>query len=49
MPGLNVKACEDDTLVATSNGIVMFDITHGQKRVNIVPEIAQVVEVPSES
>jgi len=26
----------------------MFDITHGQKRVNIVPEAVE-VEVPSES
>ena len=38
-PGLNVGHGKDDTLFATSDGIVMFDLTHCQKRVNIVPEI----------
>ena len=37
-PGLNVKVGKDDTLFAVADGIVMYDITHGQKRVNIVPQ-----------
>lgn len=38
-PGLNVKAGKDDTLFATADGVVMFDVVRGQKRVNIVPEV----------
>ena len=38
-PGLNVGHGKDDTLFATSDGVVMFDVVHGQKRVNIVPEL----------
>ena len=38
-PGLNVQAGKADTLFATSDGVVMFDIVHGQKRVNIVPQM----------
>ncbi|NUQ84975.1 MAG: 50S ribosomal protein L27 [Anaerolineales bacterium] len=37
-PGLNVKAGRDDTLFATSDGVVMYDIVRGQKRVNILPQ-----------
>jgi large subunit ribosomal protein L27 len=40
-PGLNVDAGKDDTLFATADGIVMFDLIHGQKRVNIVPQPAE--------
>ncbi len=36
-PGLNVMVGKDDTLFATADGVVMFDIYHGRKRVNIVP------------
>ncbi len=36
--GLNVKAGKDDTLFATTDGIVMYDLVHGQKRVNILPQ-----------
>jgi large subunit ribosomal protein L27 len=36
-PGLNVGAGKDDTLFATANGIVMFDIRRGRKRVNVMP------------
>ena len=39
-PGLNVKAGKDDTLFATADGVVMFDVARGQKRVNIVPQVA---------
>ena len=36
-PGLNVGKGSDDTLFATMDGVVMFDIVHGRKRVNVVP------------
>jgi len=36
-PGLNVGRGSDDTLFATTDGVVMFDVTHGRKRVNVVP------------
>jgi large subunit ribosomal protein L27 len=37
-PGLNVLAGKDDTLFAVVDGVVMFDVIHGRKRVNIVPK-----------
>ncbi len=41
-PGLNVMVGKDDTLFATADGVVMFDVYRGRKRVNIVPaEAAQ--------
>jgi large subunit ribosomal protein L27 len=41
-PGLNVMVGKDDTLFATADGLVMFDVYRGRKRVNIVPvEAAQ--------
>ena len=40
-PGLNVSAGKDDTLFATADGVVMFDIVKGRKRVNIVPVEAE--------
>jgi large subunit ribosomal protein L27 len=36
-PGLNVMVGKDDTLFAIADGVVMFDVYHGRKRVNIVP------------
>lgn len=36
-PGLNVGAGRDDTLFATVDGIVMFDLVRGRKRINVVP------------
>jgi len=36
-PGLNVDVGSDDTLFATTKGIVAFDVIHGCKRVNIIP------------
>ena len=35
-PGLNVGRGKDDTLFATMDGVVMFDVIHGRKRVNVV-------------
>ena len=40
-PGLNVLAGKDDTLFATADGVVMFDIVQGRKRVNVVPHAAE--------
>ena len=37
-PGLNVDKGKDDTLFATADGVVMYDIVRGRKRVNIVPQ-----------
>lgn len=39
-PGLNVMVGKDDTLFATADGVVMYDIVQGRKRVNIVPQAA---------
>lgn len=37
-PGLNVGIGKDDTLFATSHGVVVFEtLPNGQKRVNIAP------------
>jgi len=36
-PGLNVGKGSDDTLFATTDGVVMFDVIRGRKRVNVVP------------
>jgi len=37
-PGLNVKAGRDDTLFAVADGVVMYDVVHGQKRANVMPQ-----------
>lgn len=37
-PGLNVKVGKDDTLFATADGVVMYDVVHGQKRANVLPQ-----------
>ncbi|OGO35141.1 MAG: 50S ribosomal protein L27 [Chloroflexi bacterium RBG_16_56_8] len=36
-PGLNVLVGKDDTLFAVADGMVVFDVVHGRKRVNVVP------------
>ncbi len=40
-PGVNVGAGKDDTLFATADGVVMFDLVRGRKRVNVVPAPAE--------
>jgi large subunit ribosomal protein L27 len=35
-PGLNVGKGSDDTLFATIDGVVKFDVVHGRKRVNVI-------------
>jgi large subunit ribosomal protein L27 len=36
-PGKNVMVGRDDTLFAVADGVVMFDVVRGRKRVNVVP------------
>ncbi|MDP1545659.1 MAG: 50S ribosomal protein L27 [Anaerolineales bacterium] len=36
-PGKNVLVGKDDTLFAIADGVVMFDVYHGRKRVNVIP------------
>lgn len=36
-PGANVGVGTDDTLFATVDGVVVFDLVHGRKRVNVLP------------
>ncbi|GAB4505648.1 MAG: 50S ribosomal protein L27 [Anaerolineales bacterium] len=40
-PGLNVGVGSDDTLFAMQDGIVMYDVVHGRKRVNVLPQAAE--------
>jgi len=37
-PGLNVLVGKDDTLFAVADGVVMFDVVLGRKRVNVIPQ-----------
>jgi large subunit ribosomal protein L27 len=36
-PGLNVQVAKDHSLFAIADGVVMFDLVQGRKRVNVVP------------
>ena len=36
-PGLNVDVGKDDTIFATIDGQVVYDIVRGRKRVNVMP------------
>ncbi len=36
-PGLNVRVAGDDSLFATIDGVVSFDVIHGRRRVNVLP------------
>ncbi|MFZ5908601.1 MAG: 50S ribosomal protein L27 [Chloroflexota bacterium] len=40
-PGLNVGIGSDDTLFATLDGVVMYDVAQGRKRVNVLPQAAE--------
>ncbi len=40
-PGLNVGAGKDDTLFATVDGVVQFDVVRGRRRVNVLPAAAE--------
>jgi large subunit ribosomal protein L27 len=39
--GLNVMVGKDHTLFAVADGVVLFDVVRGHKRVNVVPVEAQ--------
>ncbi len=36
-PGVNVDIGKDDTLFAVADGVVVYDIVQGRKRVNVIP------------
>jgi large subunit ribosomal protein L27 len=36
-PGLNVDVGKDDTIFATMDGVVVYDVVRGRKRVNVMP------------
>jgi large subunit ribosomal protein L27 len=36
-PGKNVMVGKDDTLFATADGVVVFDVVRGRRRVNVLP------------
>ena len=36
-PGLNVDVGKDDTIFATIEGVVVYDLFRGRKRVNVMP------------
>jgi large subunit ribosomal protein L27 len=38
-PGLNVDVGKDDTIFATIEGLVVYDVVKGRKRVNVMPEL----------
>ncbi len=40
-PGLNVGVGKDDTLFATMDGVVQFDVVRGRRRVNVLPQAAE--------
>jgi large subunit ribosomal protein L27 len=37
LPGLNVDRGKDDTIFATIEGIVKYDLVKGRKRINVMP------------
>jgi large subunit ribosomal protein L27 len=36
-PGMNVDVGKDDTIFATIEGFVVYDVVNGRKRVNVMP------------
>jgi large subunit ribosomal protein L27 len=36
-PGLNVDVGKDDTIFAVIEGVVVYDVVKGRKRVNVMP------------
>jgi len=41
LPGLNVDRGKDDTIFAVIDGVVVFDVVKGRKRVNVMPVEAE--------
>ena len=48
-PGANVDKGKDDTLFATADGVVFFDIKLGRKRVNVMPNEAILAAAAAEA
>ena len=48
-PGANVDKGKDDTLFATADGVVFFDIRLGRKRVNVLPNEAILAAAAAEA
>jgi large subunit ribosomal protein L27 len=48
-PGANVDIGKDDTLFATADGVVFFDIRRGRKRVNVLPNEAILAAAAAEA
>jgi large subunit ribosomal protein L27 len=40
-PGLNVDVGKDDTIFATIEGVVVYDVIKGRKRINVMPAEAK--------
>ena len=36
-PGMNVDVGKDDTIFATIEGLVVYDVVKGRKRINVMP------------
>lgn len=36
-PGMNVDVGKDDTIFATIEGVVVYDVIKGRKRINVMP------------
>jgi large subunit ribosomal protein L27 len=41
LPGLNVDRGKDDTIFAVIEGVVVYDVIKGRKRVNVMPVQAE--------
>ncbi len=41
LPGLNVDRGKDDTIFAVIEGVVVYDVVKGRKRVNVMPAQAE--------
>lgn len=41
LPGLNVDRGKDDTIFAVIDGVVVYDVVKGRKRVNVMPAEAE--------
>lgn len=41
LPGLNVDRGKDDTIFAVIDGVVVYDVIKGRKRVNVMPVQAE--------
>ncbi|MGB8212236.1 MAG: 50S ribosomal protein L27 [Anaerolineales bacterium] len=48
-PGMNVDVGKDDTIFATIEGVVVYDVIKGRKRVNVMPaDVIPAAVMPAE-